>query len=663
LAILVLDIDQAKENTPLARTTKKILSWLWVVLALMTRIITFDIFRQALWGLQLPRRSLGSAPGDAITIAQKEGKMHFNLLVKAEAIVVVCTITLGVLQILIPAWIDYHKTIVFFLLCFVFVDFALFRILALVASEIRHRDQKSNYIDVMSFRVKLAGCSAFIIQCSVAAIFIIAWKSGHSYIFATSNAKYTCNPLSFLRHIFIPLFTLSFLLMNMAISKVDMRIVCYDHASNCRRCADYMERIGDLWQNSGYHSVFSGGIHSLRVSKNQAEMNPWSALDVSLNVGDSGAMIIPLEFISVEPNPVAAGGFGQVHLGKFAGNKVAVKKVFSQMLDGSLDELRHEIQILSMLQGFPHIVLLHGVSYLEYQQETVLLIVLEYCPVSLVAFLSPSSRRETSMNPTLFLAVAKQLANALQILHFKGFVHLDIKPENILFSNPEDLSSSLRIVDLGTASMVDSEGTCLVKDNLEKMSPIYAPPEAISAVGMLNAVTMSKTSEPVSHQDTFDGRCFDIYSLAITLWALWYQQAVPDLTCQVECQVAESWPVAEADVIQNSVLMQLHKTKLGWRPDVTRISEQLGLMPEPLASLVSQSWSHLPEERPRAGDIVHKLSTPGITSSIQEANDTFTRFQSQGSHCFETTLRGSGRETSETFVPSPLRVKDATSTF
>jgi beta-lactamase regulating signal transducer with metallopeptidase domain len=113
LAILVLDIDQAKENTPLARTTKKILSWLWVVLALMTRIITFDIFRQALWGLQLPRRSLGSAPGDAITIAQKEGKMHFNLLVKAEAIVVVCTITLGVLQILIPAWIDYHKTIVF----------------------------------------------------------------------------------------------------------------------------------------------------------------------------------------------------------------------------------------------------------------------------------------------------------------------------------------------------------------------------------------------------------------------------------------------------------------------------------------------------------------------------------------------------------------------
>ena len=98
--------------------------------------------------------------------------------------------------------------------------------------------------------------------------------------------------------------------MNMAISKVDMRIVCYDHASNCRRCADYMERIGDLWQNSGYHSVFSGGIHSLRVSKNQAEMNPWSALDVSLNVGDSGAMIIPLEFISVEPNPVAAGGFG-----------------------------------------------------------------------------------------------------------------------------------------------------------------------------------------------------------------------------------------------------------------------------------------------------------------------------------------------------------------
>jgi serine/threonine protein kinase len=348
-----------------------------------------------------------------------------------------------------------------------------------------------------------------------------------------------------------------------------------------------------------------------------------SALGESLKPGDTGTMIIPPEFISVDANPIAVGGSGQVHLGTFAGKRVAVKKMYSQMLDGSLDELRHEILILSNLRGTPHIVLLHGVSMLEYQQEQVQLIVLEYCPLSLTALLSPSSlKHDLVLNPSLFLAVAKQLANALHVLHFKGYVFLDLKPDNIMFSSFEDLGSSLRIVDLGTACMTDSEGSCLVNDNLEKFSPIYAPPEAISAKGMLNAVTRTRSSGQI-HQETFDGRCFDIYSLAVTLWAIWHQEPVPELSCQVAHLGAEDWPVVDSDVTDYPVLEILHRTKLGWRPDVSRASKNFGAMPAPLAALVAESWSHDPRNRPRAGDIINLLSAPEMTASILEAHAAF----------------------------------------
>jgi len=73
------------------------------------------------------------------------------------------------------------------------------------------------------------------------------------------------------------------------------------------------------------------------------------------------------------------------------------------------------------------------------------------------------------------------------------------------------------------------------------------------------------------------------------------------------------------------VLLALYLTKLGWRPDVMRSGGQLGRIPEPLASLVTKSWSHKPHDRPRASDLVRELSAPAIGTSIQEAQEAFDR--------------------------------------
>jgi serine/threonine protein kinase len=126
--------------------------------------------------------------------------------------------------------------------------------------------------------------------------------------------------------------------------------------------------------------------------------------------------------------------------------------------------------MLNNLRGVPHVLLLHGVSLQMDRGERVFIIVLEWCPVSLASLLhesgsststSKSRTRSQSLSlssnlqagmlsqplvsqdqveasdggarrrlsPKTFLGIVSQLVNGLRMLHYKGYVHLDIKPQ------------------------------------------------------------------------------------------------------------------------------------------------------------------------------------------------------------------------------------------
>jgi len=85
----------------------------------------------------------------------------------------------------------------------------------------------------------------------------------------------------------------------------------------------------------------------------------------------------------------------------------------------------------------PHIIKLHGTSLLKKGDITRVILVMEKCKGNLKShiFCHPEAAPTKATNPAVFRDVcqwAKQITDALAFIHNQGFIHRDLKLENIL---------------------------------------------------------------------------------------------------------------------------------------------------------------------------------------------------------------------------------------
>ena len=104
-------------------------------------------------------------------------------------------------------------------------------------------------------------------------------------------------------------------------------------------------------------------------------------------------------------------------------------------------------------------------------------------------------KRTPGIKPREALAIVKDVARALSYAHKKGYVHRDIKPDNIMFRK----DGAVVLVDFGIVKAVN-EKTKLTRTGISVGTPQYMSPEQIKA-------------------ERIDGRS-DIYSLGIVLFEL-----------------------------------------------------------------------------------------------------------------------------------------------
>ncbi|KAK3610639.1 hypothetical protein CHS0354_009104 [Potamilus streckersoni] len=266
---------------------------------------------------------------------------------------------------------------------------------------------------------------------------------------------------------------------------------------------------------------------------------------------------------------IGSGSFADVYLAHIKGGKrgdgralpVALKVCRDPLNESTVTDILLEDRTLRDLDH-EHIVKYYGATFkyrnTSQRKGVQWIMILEMCKDTLKnIFIGPDVENPGKMSngsghqlrAMKFMAsYAIQICNGLKYLHDKGFVHRDIKLDNILVGE----NNVVKLTDVGlTKPMVDIAHSVVG-------APAYMAPEVL-----------------LQSDHNYDSKA-DIYSLAIVLWEMWYGM---DAAYHIQQQLSNS-------------LEDFIKKRL-------RPSMSLSVTPpDNWAALIKASWEHEAYKRP-----------------------------------------------------------------
>jgi serine/threonine-protein kinase len=183
----------------------------------------------------------------------------------------------------------------------------------------------------------------------------------------------------------------------------------------------------------------------------------------------SGMRLGPYEIVGL----LGAGGMGQVYRATDTnlGRQVALKTLPDSVSHDPerLARFRREAQVLAAL-NHPHIGSIYGLEESDGQRFLVLELVEGETLAARIAK-GPLPVDEA-------LAIAREIAEAIQFAHDKGIIHRDLKPANIALT-PHD---RVKVLDFGLAKATDAAASSAV-DQLN--SPTVTSPARLTGMGVI----------------------------------------------------------------------------------------------------------------------------------------------------------------------------------
>jgi serine/threonine-protein kinase PpkA len=172
---------------------------------------------------------------------------------------------------------------------------------------------------------------------------------------------------------------------------------------------------------------------------------------------------------------IGKGGFAKVYLAiqKSLDRTVALKIMEPRMAEESefCERFLKEGKIVAQLSNHPNIVTIYDVG----KHQGLYYMAMEYVPAGTL--------RDKIKNKSKLIdipAVIEQIAGALSYAHKKGFIHRDVKPANVLFTE----EGVAKLTDFGIAKSLSSGATRLTEIGFTVGTPEYMSPEQTLAKKM-----------------------------------------------------------------------------------------------------------------------------------------------------------------------------------
>ncbi|KAL3982100.1 Fibronectin type III domain family protein [Acanthocheilonema viteae] len=166
---------------------------------------------------------------------------------------------------------------------------------------------------------------------------------------------------------------------------------------------------------------------------------------------------------------IGSGAFGSVHrcVERATGNTFAAKFVNTPH-DADKDTVRKEINTMSVLRH-PKLINLHD----AFEDDKEMVMIYEF--MSGGELFEKVSDERNRMSETDAVGYIRQVCEALCHMHEMNYVHLDLKPENIMFITKK--SDQLKLIDFGLAAKLDPKETVKVTTGTAE----FAAPEVVAS--------------------------------------------------------------------------------------------------------------------------------------------------------------------------------------